>query len=130
MIALVLADCHGAIPVWPMETPDVFLFLGDNSGAERLALLRFPGVAAFGVPGNHDSPDVYKGLPVENLHGKVATFNGLTFAGMGGSLRYKPGRRFPWLNGSVRYGLLDVKASQQSATSTTKADTVGSIPSG
>jgi Icc-related predicted phosphoesterase len=97
MIALVLADCHGTVPAWPTETPDVLLFLGDNSGVERLALQRFPRVPAFGVPGNHDSPDVYKGLPVENLHGRVATLNGLTFAGLGGSLRYKQGRRFSWL---------------------------------
>lgn len=86
---LIISDCHGALPPWPEKRPGAILLLGDNAGIERLAVRRYPGVPAFGIPGNHDDADVYQGLPIQNLHGRAISFNGLRIGGLGGCLQYK-----------------------------------------
>lgn len=49
-------------------------------------------VPLFYVRGNHD--EMYDETPPggENLHGRVVTYNGLTFVGLEGSIRYNDGR--------------------------------------
>lgn len=89
MNLLIISDCHGVPPPWSEKRPDAILLIGDNAGIERLAVRRYPGVPAFGVPGNHDDTDIYQGLPVQNLHGRAISFNGLRIGGLGGCLQYK-----------------------------------------
>ncbi len=70
--------------------PDALLLLGDLQYSINVVLRSFPGVPAFGVPGNHDSKELFDGLPVINLHGRRVSWKGINLAGVGGCLRYKP----------------------------------------
>jgi len=71
---------------------DVCVLLGDiprDAIAEIVELVK--GKLIVGVPGNHDTWEMFDGFPVMNLHRKMEEFNGVRFAGFGGSVRYKKG---------------------------------------
>lgn len=108
---LCVADTHGYLPDEYLEVgyrPDALLLLGDLQHSIHKVLCRFPGVAAFGVAGNHDTEEPFAGLPVTDLHGRTVSWNGLTLAGLGGCLRYKP-RSFPWLFWEEEYRALLIR---------------------
>ena len=98
MKLLCCADLHNSFDLTHFETqtydkePDLIVTLGDI-GVQDLRIIKRTadnhGIPAIGVCGNHDEPFALQSVGIDDLHGKVKTIDGVTFAGIGGSLRYK-----------------------------------------
>ena len=74
------------------KEPDLIVTLGDISVQDLRIIKRTAdnlGIPAIGICGNHDEPFALQSVGIDDLHGKVKTIDGVTFAGIGGSLRYK-----------------------------------------
>lgn len=99
MKLLCCADLHNSFDLTHFETqtydkePDLIVTLGDISVQDLRIIKRTAdnlGISAIGVCGNHDEPFALESVDIDDLHGKVKTIDGVSFAGIGGSLRYKP----------------------------------------
>lgn len=98
MKLLCCADLHNSFDLTHFETqtydkePDIIVTLGDISVQDLRIIKRTAdnlGIPAIGICGNHDEPFALQSVGIDDLHGKVKTIDGVTFAGIGGSLRYK-----------------------------------------
>lgn len=98
MKLLCCADLHNSFDLTHFETqtydkePDLIVTLGDISIQDLRIIKRTAdnlGIPAIGICGNHDEPFALQSVDIDDLHGKVKTIDGVTFAGIGGSLRYK-----------------------------------------
>ncbi len=98
MKLLCCADLHNSFDLTHFETqtydkePDLIVTLGDISVQDLRIIKRTAdnlGIPAIGICGNHDEPFALQSVGIDDLHGKVKTIDGVTFAGIGGSLRYK-----------------------------------------
>lgn len=98
MKLLCCADSHNSFDLTHFETqtydkePDLIVTLGDISIQDLRIIKRTAdnlGIPAIGICGNHDEPFALQSVDIDDLHGKVKTIDGVTFAGIGGSLRYK-----------------------------------------
>lgn len=98
MKLLCCADLHNSFDLTHFETqtydkePDLIVTLGDISIQDLRIIKRTAdnlGIPAIGICGNHDEPFVLQSADIDDLHGKVKTIDGVSFAGIGGSLRYK-----------------------------------------
>lgn len=69
---------------------DILISLGDLHETTIMRAANLYGTSRIlAVKGNHDLPDSFP-QPIENLHRKVVTINGISFGGIGGSWQYKP----------------------------------------
>lgn len=98
MKLLCCADLHNSFDLTHFETqtydkePDLIVTLGDISVQDLRIIKRTAdnlGIPAIGICGNHDEPFALQSVGIDDLHGKVKTIDGVSFAGIGGSLRYK-----------------------------------------
>lgn len=98
MKLLCCADLHNSFDLTHFETqtydkePDIIVTLGDISVQDLRIIKRTAdnlGIPAIGICGNHDEPFALQSVGIDDLHDKVKTIDGVTFAGIGGSLRYK-----------------------------------------
>ena len=99
MKLLCCADFHNSVELTGFgakvkkDAPDVVVTLGDIF-VQDLQIIKHTadvlGIPVIGVCGNHDEVDALVKVDIDDLHGKVKTIDGVTFAGIGGSLRYKP----------------------------------------
>lgn len=97
MKLLCCADLHNSFDLTHFETqtydkePDIIVTLGDISVQDLRIIKRTAdnlGIPAIGICGNHDEPFALQSVGIDDLHGKVKTIDGVSFAGIGGSLRY------------------------------------------
>lgn len=88
---LIVSDIHFAIDEHELK-------LLQGSYTDRILLgdipkYMLPAVlnknTAIGVLGNHDTPDVFEGYTIQNLHNATVNIGGITVAGLEGSSRYK-----------------------------------------
>src|SRR5688572_11115532 len=79
---------------------ELVISCGDLPAAYLDLITSVLNVPMFYVRGNHD--ERYRDDPPggENLHGRLITFNGLSFAGLEGSIRYN--------DGDIQYGEADM----------------------
>jgi predicted phosphodiesterase len=72
---------------------DLIISCGDLPPVYLEFITSVLNVPLYYVRGNHD--EIYDERPPggDNLHGRVLTYKGLTFAGLEGSMRYKGARR-------------------------------------
>lgn len=98
MKLLCCADFHNSFNLTGFEAkakscaPDVIVTLGDISVQDLRVIKKTAdtlGIPVIGICGNHDEPFALQSVGIDDLHGKVKTIDGVTFAGIGGSLRYK-----------------------------------------
>lgn len=96
--ALVVTDGHGTIPRFiddfmeDVGQVDIVFYLGDLERVDFLALdtyYKIRNAKKMGVVGNHDSEDDLTPMGIEDIHGKVATFNDINILGIRGSFKYK-----------------------------------------
>lgn len=97
MKLLCCADLHNSFDLTHFETqtydkePDIIVTLGDISVQDLRIIKRTADnldIPAIGICGNHDEPFALQSVGIDDLHGKVKTIDGVSFAGIGGSLRY------------------------------------------
>lgn len=70
--------------------PDIVMLLGDHHPYFIDLLLQYyPENIILGVLGNHDLKSLYRKFGLKELHGNVASINGITIAGISGSHKYK-----------------------------------------
>lgn len=92
---LLCADMHGMVNIAANfkkefdDSYDALFILGDTEWfALREILAAAKAKRVYGILGNHDKWALYDKYPVENIHGKCVSVNGVTFAGFQGSERY------------------------------------------
>lgn len=90
MKLLVLADIDDSCWKHGSGSADVLLSCGDIVDQVILEAARAYGCrVVFAVKGNHDSPQAFR-EPIEDLHLRSRTHDGIRFGGYNGSWRYKP----------------------------------------
>lgn len=92
---LLCADMHGMTNIVSnyasafADHYDATFILGDTEWfALREILAAAKTDRVYGILGNHDKWTLYDNYPVENIHGKCVSVNGVNFAGFQGSERY------------------------------------------
>jgi uncharacterized protein len=95
---LALADepPHGPIPeLVAADRPDLIVLLGDLEPAwtEGLEAVEVPKL---GVRGNHDRPDSLEAVGARDVHLRVVSIGGVSFAGFEGAPRYSQAGPIEW----------------------------------
>lgn len=86
---LAISDLHDREDIPRLESqPDLVLCLGDIHHYDLEDIDEYYSCPKFGVLGNHDAPDSFKGTSIVNMHSKIVEIEGITIAGFGGCLRY------------------------------------------